>query len=160
MELRVNRRFRVGPKIGCGSFGEIYLGTNVHTGDEVAIKLEPQRTKHPQLLYEAKVYRDLHNGGKLLLFYKFLPIIRRMLAGIPHVHWYGSEGDYNVLVIDLLGPSLEDLFRFCGNKFSLKTVLMVADQLLTRLEFIHSQGYIHRDVKPDNFLIGTGDRQV
>lgn len=142
MELRVARKFRVGPKIGSGSFGEIYAGTNVHTGEEVAIKLEPLKSKHPQLLYESKIYRILQGG-----------------YGIPSVKWFGSEGDYNVLVIDLLGPSLEDLFNYCGKRFSLKTVLMLADQMLHRLEYMHSRSYIHRDVKPDNFLIGTGSRK-
>ena len=64
MELRVARKFRVGPKIGSGSFGEIYAGTNVHTGEEVAIKLEPLKSKHPQLLYESKIYRILQGGCK------------------------------------------------------------------------------------------------
>lgn len=142
MELRVARKFRVGPKVGSGSFGEIYSGTNVHTGEEVAIKLEPLKSKHPQLLYESKIYRVLQGG-----------------YGIPGVKWFGSEGDYNVLVIDLLGPSLEDLFNYCGKRFSLKTVLMLADQMIARLELMHSRSYIHRDVKPDNFLIGSGTRK-
>ena len=66
MELRVARKFRVGPKIGSGSFGEIYAGTNVHTGEEVAIKLEPLRSRRPQLSSEHKVYRNLEGGGTYL----------------------------------------------------------------------------------------------
>jgi hypothetical protein len=55
-------------------------------------------------------------------------------AGIPNVRWFGVEGDYNVLVMDLLGPSLEDLFNFCSRKLSLKTVLMLADQMVRILQ--------------------------
>ena len=61
--------------------------------------------------------------------------------------------------MDHLGSSLEELFRKCGRKFSLKTVLMLADQMIQRVEYIHSRLYLHRDIKPDNFLIGRGKRQ-
>lgn len=67
MELRVARKFRIGPKIGCGSFGEIYAGTNVHTGEDVAIKLESMKSRHPQLLYESKIYRIMQGGCKYSL---------------------------------------------------------------------------------------------
>lgn len=53
------------------------------------------------------------------------------LVGIPTIKWCGTEGDYNVLVMDLLGPSLEDLFNFCNRKFSIKTVLLLADQTVS-----------------------------
>ena len=66
MELRVGKKYRLGRKIGSGSFGDIYLGTNMTTGEEVAIKLESVKTKHPQLLYESKIYRILHGGRKLI----------------------------------------------------------------------------------------------
>ncbi|XP_076885745.1 casein kinase 1-like protein 2 [Bidens hawaiensis] len=141
MEPRVGNKFRLGRKIGSGSFGEIYLGTNVQTNEEVAIKLENIKTKHPQLLYESKLYKILQGG-----------------TGIPNVRWFGVEGDYNVLVLDLLGPSLEDLFNFCSRKLSLKTVLMLADQMINRVEFIHCKSFLHRDIKPDNFLMGLGRR--
>jgi casein kinase 1 len=141
MELRVGGKFRLGRKIGSGSFGDIYIGTNVQTQDEVAIKLESIKSKHPQLLYESKLYKILAGG-----------------VGVPNVHWYGVEGDYNVMVIDLLGPSLEDLFSFCNRKFSLKTVIMLADQMINRVEYVHAKNFIHRDIKPDNFLIGLGKK--
>ncbi|XP_074282289.1 casein kinase 1-like protein 10 [Silene latifolia] len=139
MDHVIGGKFKLGRKIGSGSFGELYLGINVQTGEEVAVKLESAKTKHPQLHYESKLYMLLQGG-----------------TGIPHIKWYGVEGEYNVMVIDLLGPSLEDLFNYCSRKFSLKTVLMLADQMINKVEYMHSRGFLHRDIKPDNFLMGLG----
>ncbi|XP_019455459.1 PREDICTED: casein kinase 1-like protein 6 isoform X1 [Lupinus angustifolius] len=139
MDHVVGGKFKLGRKIGSGSFGELYIAVNVQTGEEVAIKLEPVKTKHPQLHYESKLYMLLQGG-----------------TGIPHLKWFGVEGDYNCMAIDLLGPSLEDLFNYCNRKLTLKTVLMLADQLINRVEYMHSRGFLHRDIKPDNFLMGLG----
>ncbi|KAI4985360.1 hypothetical protein ZWY2020_017990 [Hordeum vulgare] len=139
MEHIIAGKFKLGRKIGSGSFGELYLGINIQNGEEVGIKLEPVKSKHPQLHYESKVYMLMQGGN-----------------GIPHLKWYGVEGEYNVMVIDLLGPSLEDLFNSCNRKFTMKTTLMLADQLITRVEYMHSKGFLHRDIKPDNFLMGLG----
>ena len=67
--------------------------------------------------------------------------------------WYGQEQAYNILVMDLLGPSLEDLFNFCSRRFTMKTVLMLADQMIGRIEFIHNKNFIHRDIKPGNIIL-------
>jgi predicted Ser/Thr protein kinase len=90
-----------------------FIGTNIMSGEDIAVKLENVRAAHPQLEYEARVYKTLAGG-----------------VGIPFVRWYGREGDFNVLVMDLLGPSMEDLFNYCKRRFSLKTVLLLADQLV------------------------------
>lgn len=123
MDLQFGRKYRAGKKIGSGSFGHIHLGINIISGEEVAIKLESFRARNLQLKYEAKVYKTLAG-----------------VIGVPHVRWFGVKCDYNAMVMDLLGPSLEDLFNVCHRKFSLKTVLLLADQL------------------PDNFLMGIGKR--
>jgi serine/threonine protein kinase len=62
------------------------------------------------------------------------------------------------MVIDSLGPSLEDMFNYCGRQLSLKTTLMLITQLVERFEYLHSKSFIHRDIKPDNFLMGLKDK--
>ncbi|KAI9215822.1 kinase-like domain-containing protein, partial [Blastocladiella britannica] len=137
----VGQKYRLGRKIGSGSFGDFYRATNAMNGEEVGVKLESIKAKFPQLEYEARVLRALAGG-----------------VGIPFVRWFGTELEYNAMVMDLLGPTLEDLFNFCKRKFSLKTVLLLADQLLSRIEYVHSKNFIHRDIKPENFLMGLGRR--
>uniref|UniRef100_A0A060TDJ1 non-specific serine/threonine protein kinase n=1 Tax=Blastobotrys adeninivorans TaxID=409370 RepID=A0A060TDJ1_BLAAD len=133
----VGVHYRVGKKIGEGSFGVIFEGTNLLNNQQVAIKFEPRKSDAPQLRDEYRTYKILVG-----------------CVGIPNVYYFGQEGLHNILVIDLLGPSLEDLFDWCGRRFSLKTVVMVAKQMISRVQTIHEKNLIYRDIKPDNFLIG------
>ncbi|KAJ7334705.1 kinase-like domain-containing protein [Mycena albidolilacea] len=132
-------KYRLEDEIATGGCGQVFLGVHTVAGKEVAIKLEPAIAKHSPLKQESKIYKTLMGG-----------------TGVPWVMWSGRQGDYNVMVIDLLGPSLEDLFKMCNRHFSLKTVLLLTDQLISRIEFIHTHGLVHRDIKPANFVMGTG----
>ena len=118
---------------------------DIHTNEEVALKLSfmHDRPDMPPTGFdhEAQVYAALSGGAG---------------AGISRLHWHGRSCEYDVLATDLLGPSLEDLFTYCERRFSFKTVLMLADQAISRLQAIHAKGYVHRDIKPDNLLMGVG----
>ncbi|KAI8636819.1 kinase-like domain-containing protein [Parasitella parasitica] len=133
----VGIHFKVGKKIGQGSFGIIYQGTNLLNNEQVAIKFEPRNSDAPQLRDEYRAYKIMAGS-----------------SGIPKAYYFGQESLHNILVIDLLGPSLEDLFDLCGRTFSVKTVAMLAIQMISRVESIHEKDMIYRDIKPDNFLIG------
>lgn len=139
MERIVGGHYKLGTRIGAGSFGKIFTAENIHSHRKVAIKMENSHSRVPQLAYESKLYA-IFSGG----------------TGIPRLHWYGTEGSHNIMIIDLLGKSLEDLFVQCHHRFSLKTVLMLADQMISCVEFLHNKNFIHRDIKPDNFAMGLG----
>lgn len=111
--------------------GTVYLGINIVSREEVAVKLEPRHDDH--LENEIRIYKHLAGG-----------------PGIPSVCWFGTEDEYNVMVLERLGPSLDELFSRCNHKFSLKTVLLLSDQLvsLTHLVFTftrHSERLIYSD---------------
>jgi len=133
--LRVQNKYQLDLRLGGGGFGEVYQGHNLETGEEVALKLGDPA----DIEYEIEMYQELSGG-----------------PGIPQIYWHGQEDEFVVMAFELLGPNLENLLNYCGRRFSLKTVLLLADQLICRFQYIHSKGYIHRDVKPDNLLMGDG----
>ena len=84
------------------------------------MKLEQLKVRRPQVIEEAKMLQEFRGE-----------------VGFPKFLWYGREGEYHIIAIELLGPSLEDMFCYCGKKLSLKTVLLLADQLVSRIETMH-----------------------
>ena len=124
--ILIQNRYKVLAKLGKGTFGIIYQGVDVRTNEKVAIKLEKISVPEPLLSYEAIIY------GKL-----------QRMEGISRLHWSGVQDDYNVLILDMLGPTLEDLFHFCNQKFSQQTICWLGYQMLNRIEQIHEMNYVH-----------------
>ena len=149
--------YQIAQKIGEGSFGIIFKGYDLlRSNQPVAIKFESRKSEAPQLKDEFRAYKILNNA--INNYYKNYEIEKNKylsINGIPKVYFFGQEGYYNILIIQLLGPSLEDLFEWCGRKFSISTVCKLAIQMIERIQFLHENNLIYRDIKPDNFLIGS-----
>jgi len=124
--------------IGSGSFGEVFLAQN-KKGTMVAAKVE-DKNKQQRVENEYKIYRDLHKNN--------------FKTGIPKIYEFLQTRDYNIMIMQLLGPSLEEMFVNHGRLFQLNTVFYIAMEIIALLEQLHDAGYIHRDIKPNNFLIG------
>ena len=124
-------------KIGKGSFGIVYQGTVISTEQKIAVKLE-KRVKGDSGLLETEACRLYLMQGE----------------GIPKIICYGNNQTHNILIQELLGKSLEELFNINGRKFSLKTVCSIGIEMIKRIKFVHSKFHLHRDIKPDNFMTG------
>ena len=145
MAATVGGKYRLINKIGYGSFGDIYQGAD-DQDCPVAMKLERiEDSSLCVLKQEAAIYKALEDSPT-----------------IPKFLWYGSKGGYNILVMELLDKSLEELKHECGGTLSARTVLMLADQMISCLEYMHKKRIIHRDLKPENFMMrrGSGSGQV
>jgi serine/threonine protein kinase len=143
MDWLVAGRFEIRHKLGSGTYGEIYLGHDVESGRQVALKFERAPSPNPQLHIESQAYSILAGG-----------------IGIPQVIWIGCERSYAILVIEHLGRSLEDLLTARRRPFSLKTTLMLVDQSLRGIEFLHRKGLVHRDIKPSNLLMNRSENHL
>lgn len=115
-------------KIGSGCFWDTYVAVGISDGEEVAVKLNLRRPGIPGCAARAD------------------PLSLQAGVGIPHTWRCGQETELSVLVVDLLGPSLEDLFSFCSRSFTVKTVLRLAEQMISRVEYMHTENCTHRDI--------------
>ncbi|KAM0448960.1 hypothetical protein ACHAO4_008189 [Trichoderma viride] len=144
----VQQRYVLEGEIGAGGFGQVYLATDLKTDKIVAVKTSPLKINH---------CGSNSSEGSLQhesAFYKYLG----EQTGIANLHDIGTNDLYSIefMVCDLLGASLWCLLGRCGHRFSLKTTLMLADQLISRVEMLHSKNIVHRDLKMENIVMGFG----
>ena len=136
------KKYLIINKIDEGSFGSIYLSKNIISNEKVAIKIESRKIFNPLLEREAYI-----------LFYLKGP-------GLPEIKTFGKTKDFYILIQTLLGPSLSNLIDKYLITFTIKDICLLSIQMIERLEYIHSKSYIHRDIKPQNFLLGIKDPEI
>ena len=138
VKIKNQYSFKSTDRLGGGSFGQIYKGINLKTKEEVAIKIESKNIETPQLIHESKILKALNDND-----------------GFPKVYLVTPLDDVLIMVMELLGENLQKLLMNSPHKkFTLKTTLMLAIQILSRIKTLHENNYIHRDIKPENFTIG------
>ena len=136
------KKYRPLKKIASGSFSEIYSGVNIINNEKVAIKIEKRNIKNKYLESECYTLFSLKN------------------IGIPRVLSFGHNKEYDILVMPLLGKSLLDIFVSKNLNYEFKDICLLAIQIIERIQWVHSKKIIHRDIKPDNFLIGLNDPHI
>jgi len=130
-------KYKLLAKLNEGSFGQVYKAENIRTGDLVAIKIEPKSGDNKSLKSEAKIYQYLAK-----------------LDGFPQLKWYGSTDKVTYLVTDLLDHSISDLVKK-GGRLEMEIVLLLGKQMIQRLQVLHNHFLLHRDIKPQNFMLNV-----
>ncbi|CAD8142911.1 unnamed protein product [Paramecium octaurelia] len=143
-ELKVfNNQFVVLKKLSSGSFGVVFQGEDKKTSEQIALKIEKEESDEAKSLdRESQILQRLQG-----------------IKGIPKLYWFGSEGPYNIMVIQLLGRDLAYYAKHL-KRFQLKTLIMLAEQMITILEQCHTKSIIHRDMKPENVLVGRDPNEI
>ena len=136
------KKYLILSKIDEGSFGSIYLSKNILSNEQYAVKIENRKIANPLL-----------EGEAFILFYLKGP-------GLPEVKTFGKTKNLNILIQTLLGPSLSSLSERYLINFTIKDICLLSIQMIERLEYIHSKRFIHRDIKPQNFLMGVKDPET
>lgn len=131
--------------IGKGAFGVVYLATRIKDGILVAIKIEKKDSTTLKLFDEYKIYKKI--------------ISRGFIHGIPHIYEMIETQNYNMLTMELLGKTLDDLHNDANKQFSISTSLYIGLDILRLIKNLHMARFIHRDIKPSNFLIGHDNAQ-
>jgi serine/threonine protein kinase len=135
-------KYKLLAKLNQGSFGQIYKAENIRTGELVAVKIEPKNGDQKSLKSEAKIYQYLAK-----------------LDGFPQLKWYGSTDKVTYLVTDLLDHSIYDLVKRQG-RLEMQIVLLLGKQMIQRLHILHNHFLLHRDIKPQNFMLDASTNKL
>jgi len=137
-EIDMWKNIKIVRQIGKGTTGKIYRCIDLNYNVPVAIKVENTLQNKSHLYDEYKMYKYLSS-----------------VENIPRVYDFKTSDTNQIMVMELLGPSVDSMFRYCGKTFSMKTICMLAKRMIVLLESVHKKGVVYRDIKPENFVVGN-----